>query len=238
MVTINDSCIRCGQCLVYCPVRAISLPEKGEKVEVDLDECVECGTCYRAGVCPVGAIEYPELAYPRSLRRHFSDPTSRHELTKMPGRGTEEVKTNDVTDRFRAGEVGVCIEVGRPGIGTSIRDVEKITKALSKHNVIYEKRNPLVALFSDAGRGEFKEEVLGERVLSIIIEFTVPEEGVAEVLKAVKETSGEIETLFSISLAGRISDDGGIPVRKIAEELGLEHRPNAKINLGLGRRGV
>jgi hypothetical protein len=207
----------------------------GDKTFVDQEECVECGTCYRSEICPVWAIEFPDLTYPRSLRRHFSDPTSKHELTRMPGRGTEEVKTNDVTNRFKFGEVGVCVEVGRPGIGASLREVEKITKELSKYSIRYEDSNPLVALFSNISKGEFKEEVLNERVLSIIIEFTVDNDGVGEILDFLKVNSKEIETVFSISLAGRIRDDGSIPVLEIVEEQGLEYNPNAKINLGLAK---
>ena len=235
MVLINDSCIGCQQCIPYCPVGAISFSLEDRKSKIDLVKCVECGTCYRSGVCPVDAIEYTTLDYPRSLRRHFSDPTSKHELTNMPGRGTEEVKTNDVTHRFKENEVGVCIEMGRPGIGTSLLDVEKVTKALSRHGVTYEEKNPLIALFSNMENGEFKDEVKGERFLSIIIEFVVPEEKVPDVLKTVKKISGEIETVFSISLAGTIDDDEHIPVMEIADQLGLMHKPNAKINLGLGR---
>jgi len=235
MVLINNSCIGCQQCIPYCPVGAILFSVEDRKSEVDLVKCVECGTCYRSGVCPVDAIEYTDLEYPRSLRRHFSDPTSKHELTNMPGRGTEEVKTNDVTNRFKENEVGVCIEMGRPGIGTSILDVEKVTKALSNHGVTYEAKNPLVALFSNMEKGEFKDEVKGERFLSIIIEFVVPEERTPDVLKTVKRISSEIETVFSISLAGTIDDDEHIPVMEIADKLGIEHKPNAKINLGLGR---
>ncbi len=235
MVIINDSCIGCKLCISYCPVGAILFSEEDRRSEVNLVECVECGTCYRSGVCPVDAIEYADLDYPRSLRRHFSDPTSKHELTQMPGRGTEEVKTNDVTNRFKENEVGVCVEMGRPGIGTSFSDVEKVTKALSNHGVTYEAKNPLVTLFSNMEKGELQDEVMGERFLSIIIEFVVPEEKTPEVLRTIQKVSGEIDTVFSISLAGMIDDDMHIPVMEIADKLGLEHRPNAKINLGLGK---
>jgi hypothetical protein len=153
----------------------------------------------------------------------------------MPGRGTEEVKTNDVTNRFKENEVGVCVEMGRPGIGTSFSDVEKVTKALSSHGVTYEAKNPLINLFSNMEKGELKDEVMGERFLSIIIEFVVPEEKTPEVLRTIQKVSGEIDTVFSISLAGLIDDDIHIPVMEIADKLGLEHRPNAKINLGLGK---
>ena len=178
MVEINETCIDCKRCHNYCPVKAISSDGDGMSI-VDFDACVECGTCYRAGVCPVDSIEYPQLSYPRSLRRHFSDPTSRHEGTGMPGRGTEEIKTNDVTDRFKFGQVGFCIEVGRPGVGTSIAEVEKIYKVLAEYGVELEERNPIYPMISNLDTGEFKEELLGERVLSIIIEFIVPEKSPA-----------------------------------------------------------
>jgi len=235
MVVINDSCIGCGQCVVYCPVRAITLDRAERRSRVNLDECVECGTCYRARVCPVDAIEYPELSYPRSLRRHFSDPTSRHEVTGMPGRGTEEIKTNDVTNRFEAGEVGFCVEVGRPGTGTSIREVQKISRMLSEFEIEFEERNPVRPMLSDVGRGEFKEELLEERVLSIILEFIVPEERAPALLEALRGLSEELDTVFSISLAVRISEDGSIPITGMLEDMNLGYRPNAKINLGMGR---
>jgi len=235
MVVITDSCIGCGQCVKYCPVGAISLDGAEGRSHIDLDLCVECGTCYRAGVCPVEAIEYPDLPYPRSLRRHFSDPTSRHAVTGMPGRGTEEIKTNDVTGRFERGVVGFCVEVGRPGVGTSLREVERLTRTLSGFGVEYEERNPLTPMFSNREAGEFKEELLGERVLSIIIEFIVPEAEAQAVLTALKGMSGEVDTVFSLGMAARIPENGGVPLMEALDRLGIEPRPNAKINLGMGR---
>jgi len=233
MVVINENCIDCRLCYNYCPVRAIRLDGAGG-TDVDLDACVECGTCYRAGICPVDAIEYPQLSYPRTIRRHFSDPTSRHEVTGMPGRGTEEIKTNDVTNRFKFGQVGFCIEVGRPGVGTSISEVEKISKVLTEFGIALEERTPVYPMISNHEAGEFKEELLGERVLSIIIELIVPEEKAPGLLSELKELSGNVDTVFSISLAGRINEDGTIPIKNMLDELQISYRPNAKINLGLG----
>ena len=178
MVEINESCIDCKHCYNYCPVKAIS-DRGGDGTVVDFDGCVECGTCYRAGICPVDAIEYPKLTYPRTIRRHFSDPTSRHEATGMPGRGTEEIKTTDVTNRFKFGDVGFCIEIGRPGVGTSMAEVERISKVVTAFGIELEERNPIYPMISNLDTGEFKEELLGERVLSIIIEFIVPEKSPA-----------------------------------------------------------
>ena len=233
MVIISQSCISCNLCINYCPVGAINIV-KGKLAVVDQAACVECGTCYRSKICPVNAIIYPELSYPRILRRFFSDPTTT-KATGVPGRGTEEIKTNDVTDRFKIGEVGFCIEVGRPGVGTSLKEVEKITKTLSKYDVEYEEKNPTKHLLSNGKKGELKKEVLDEKALSLIIEFTVPENECPKILKALRKVSNDLDTVFSISLVGRIQVDGTIPVRKMIERLRISYRPNAKINLGLGR---
>ena len=71
-------------------------------------------------VCPTAAFEPDELAWPRVVRRAFSDPRVPHESTGVEGRGTEEVKTNDVSGRVKVGEVGFTIEFGRPGVGVCV----------------------------------------------------------------------------------------------------------------------
>ena len=74
-------------------------------------------------VCPTAAFVPEDLTWPRTVRRAFSDPSVPHESTGIEGRGTEEVKTNDVSGRVQAGEVGFTIEFGRPGVGrTFARD--------------------------------------------------------------------------------------------------------------------
>ena len=81
-------------------------------------------------VCPTAAFEPDELAWPRVVRRAFSDPRVPHESTGIEGRGTEEVKTNDVTGRVGLGEVGFTIEFGRPGVGVLVpRDSEDVPGA-------------------------------------------------------------------------------------------------------------
>jgi len=163
---INDKCVGCGNCHAVCPMGAISLNSDGISV-VDQDKCVECSTCYRvlrdegygAGlvravrsvlsafslqymahvdVCPTGALEPPELEYPRSLRAAFSDPTVVHKGTGVGGRGTEEIKTNDVTGRLGPGEAGIVVELGRPGVGAHFRDVQTVAMALAPLEPDYE----------------------------------------------------------------------------------------------------
>ena len=66
-----------------------------DKARIDLDECVECGVCFRSKVCPVDAIYEGELNELRLFRKTFSDPWVVHPSTNVLGRGTEEMKTNE-----------------------------------------------------------------------------------------------------------------------------------------------
>lgn len=235
MAKINrEKCTGCGECIPVCTVGAIHM-DRDSKAYVDLEACVECGVCVRSRVCPVSAIYMQSLEYPRILRRVFSDPTTTHKLTGIPGRGTAEVKTNDVTLRYDWGYYGMCIELGRPGMGTSLRDVEKVTMALAELGVEFVEENPIINLFEDVGKGKLKEEVLDERVLSLIVEVRFSKDLLPKVIETLKKVEREVETVFTVSLISRMMPDGIIPVVKELEELGLSVRPNAKINMGLGR---
>ena len=114
MLIDSDLCIGCGRCSDYCPVDAISVDRKNKTAEINLDECVECGNCLRQAKCPKDALYQQELTWPRSVRSVLSDPLTITEESGIAGRGTEEMKTNDVTGRFKRGFVGVAIEMGRP----------------------------------------------------------------------------------------------------------------------------
>ena len=85
-------------------------------------------------------------------------------------RGTSEMKTNDVTERFKDGEVGFACELGRPGIGFCFKDLEKVSIALADIGVHFEPENP-VSVFLDLETGKIKEEfeeIREERALSLI----------------------------------------------------------------------
>jgi len=260
---INEDCVGCGNCHAVCTMGAISLDENGISV-VDQDECVECSTCYRmlrdegygAGfvravrrvlsafrlqymahvdVCPTGALVQPELEYPRSLRAAFSDPTVVHAGTGVGGRGTEEIKTNDVTGRLGDGDAGIVVELGRPGVGATFRDVETIAMALSHLEPEFEPFNPVTQLMEDTKTGKMKEEVLDEKVLSAIIESKTRLERIPEYLATLQKVQEEIDTVFSVGVASRCLPDGSVPHQKWVEEAGYTLSPNGKTNLGLGR---
>ncbi len=90
----QEKCIGCGLCVPWCPGGAIKVENK--KADIIWDECIECGVCLRVAVCPKKAIYQQPLEWPRSVRSIYSDPLNVHKETGLAGRGTEEIKTNDV----------------------------------------------------------------------------------------------------------------------------------------------
>ena len=259
----KTKCVGCGNCHAICPMGAISLDVDGISV-VNQDECVECATCYRVlrdeGYWPslirgirsslsflrlqylAPVTSFPsrdarlhELTYPRSLRSAFSDPTVVHAGTGVGGRGTEEIKTNDVTGRLGDGEAGVVVELGRPGVGAHFRDVEKVAMALAPLEPHFEPFNPVTQLMEDPKTGKMKKEVLDEKVLSAIIEVKTRLEIIPDYLRILQTVQNEIDTVFSVGVASRCLPDGSIPHIKYVTDAGYTLSPNGKTNLGLGR---
>jgi ferredoxin len=141
----KEKCVGCANCVPVCSVGAIYIGDDG-LAEINTETCVECHNCYRSlsfehlqpgltrtirrvlkkfglrfqpdpDVCPTEAFIPDELSWPRIVRRAFSDPMVTHESTGVHGRGTEEVKTNDVSHRIKPGDVGIVVEFGRPVSG-------------------------------------------------------------------------------------------------------------------------
>jgi ferredoxin len=235
-------CIGCGKCKSYCTMwggvmRFERHPRNPARVitVIDEDECVECSVCLRSGCCPTDGLFQPTLAWPRIVRKNFSDPLKIHPETRIPGRGTEEMKTNEVTGRYRRGMYGMAFELGRPGVGARFFDVEKVARALAAVNVGFEENNPATKLMVDRKKGMINPEVLGEKVLSAIVEFMTPVERLPQILGVLDRVSREINTVFSGDLITRIGPDGSIPSVEHLRELSRFISLNGKSNVGLGR---
>lgn len=235
MKIYEDKCVGCGRCVPYCPMGAIKLIDR--YATINQDECVECGVCLRMEVCPVDAIYEPKevMEWPRSVRKAFSDATCKHENTGVRGRGTEEVKTNDVTARFKRGFVGVALEFGRPGTGTMLKDVEVITEVLAREGVEFEPKNPLTFLMEDVHTGKIRDDVRNEKVLSAIVEFVISEDKLEDTIIQIRESADKTNSIFSWGFVARFDENGELPIIQKLEEMGYKVPRHMKINVGLGK---
>jgi NAD-dependent dihydropyrimidine dehydrogenase PreA subunit len=228
-----DECIACEVCIPYCPVSAISMQD--DIAVIDEDECVDCKVCLKSGVCPVDCIIFEPAPWPRSLRATFSDPRTEHKATGIAGRGTEEMKTNDVTGRFKRGWIGLGCEFGRPGIGARFYDIDRVARVLARHGVEFEPKNPVTILMEDPKTGKIREDVLNEKVLSGIIECGFPIEKFKDVITTLQEVAKEVDTVISVEVINRADPDGSYPLKKLLGELNIPYRINGKQTVGLGR---
>jgi len=259
-----NKCVACGNCIYVCPVGAIYVDPVINRATVNRDECVECYACYNGlsterlnpvfvrtirklfqmarlrfdpepDICLTSAFEPEDLQWPRVVRRAFSDPRATHESTGVQGRGTEEVKTNDVTQRVQRGEVGFTVEFGRPGVGVWFRDIQKMTMALAKANVPFEKKNPMTLLMSDVATGVLKPDILNEKVLSAIVEIKVPVDRTEEIIRLVHEVEKDIDSVVALGVGTRCAENGEESiVAPILQRMGYRIE-RAKTNTGLGR---
>ncbi len=256
-------CVACGNCVSVCPMGAIYVDPAINRATIDYDACVECGTCYRMSkedlnpsfvrtvrglakifrfrfepepdVCPTSSFVMEELSWPRIVRQVFSDPLIEHASTGIKGRGTEEVKTNDVNPRVGIGDVGYVIEFGRPGVGVRFRHIQSMTMALAALGVAFEPKNPITHLMTDQSKGALKEDILNEKILSAIVEIKTSIDMVPKVLDTVTEVSKQIDTVMAVGVSTRCDENGEDKVlAPLLEEYGYRFE-RAKTNLGLGR---
>jgi ferredoxin len=264
MLINQKKCVACGNCVAVCPMNAIYVDTEKNRAKINEDACVECGTCYRGmstenlnpvlvrtirrlarllrfrfepepDVCPTSAFEMNDLEMPRLIRQIFSDPLIEHTSTGIKGRGTEEVKTNDVRLRVNTGEVGYTIELGRPGVGVRFYEIQEMTRELAKLEVTFEKNNPITHLMVDVSRGDIRSDILDEKILSAIVEIKTDLSMVEKVLSLVDKVNKNINTVTTVGTSTRCDEDGEERILSpLLDELGYSHN-RAKTNMGLGR---
>lgn len=262
---INPSkCVACGNCTYVCPMGAIYIDPVLKRATINEKECVECYACFNGlsqehlspvmvrtirkalslfrirfdpepDVCPTAAFQPNELVWPRTVRRAFSDPRVPHESTGVEGRGTEEVKTNDVTGRVKLGEVGFTIEFGRPGVGVWFHEIQEVCWTLAKAQVAFEKKNPITSLMTDVATGTLHDDILDEKVMSAIVEIKVTVDRTEEIIRLVWDLEKRLNTVVALGVGVRCDAQGDEEVvAPILQRLGYKLE-RAKTNAGLGR---
>lgn len=233
----TENCEGCGICIDYCNVGAISLNE--DKVAViNPDVCVECWVCWRNRVCPKDCLEPTPLATEGDVMKHvLSDPTETSAGTGVPGRGTEEAKTNDVTGRFPPDVYGICIDMGRPGVGCYLRDVEKVAMALAAVGVKFPgpEDTPLSAIMTDIPKGKIRDDMLDVHFLSIIVEGTCRHEELPQVMDALLDVEKKIDTVFSLGLVSMKGENHDAYIMDVLKSKNIPLPTRGKVNVGLGK---
>jgi len=237
-----DKCIACKRCFPYCPMGRIHSFKEHESIpgriyiEIDQEACTDCGMCFRADICPVKALYQPQEEWPREVRGILSNPLIEFKGSQVPGRGTEEMKTTDVKGTFPPGVVGIAIELGRPGVGAYFRDVEIVAMELMGADIGYEmaEENPVTHFMSDKTTGKLRDDVLGEKATSAIIEGICKLEKLSEAIRALQRASEKIESVFTVAVITKVTPDGGVPTKPILEEMGVFYSINTKNNIGIG----
>ena len=260
----QKKCTRCKECIPYCPVGAIKSVHNKVIIDqnfcVECGVCLRSAICTYEAFTPLNRkVNNPlewlrfrfnrkvlkiitrlsprlyRLKKPRSIRRILSDPTVAFPLTNIYGRGTEEVKTNDVTRRYQWGEIGFCIEVGRPGIGATIREIQEFTVELARIGVVFLPANPISWMIKDSN-GSLKARYLNERVLSAVIEFKIKEVEINKIFDFIRRFDRETKNVFTVGIISPLRTDGTIPIVDTIKQQGFHLSSHAKVNLGLGRR--
>jgi len=189
-------------------------------------------------VCPEDAIYAEELVgFYKQFQHVISDPVENHGVTGVTGRGTEEVKTNDVSGRVKRGWIGLSIDMGRPGLGVYLRDAEKVAMACAKagFKLAPQEESPLAALMPDSSTGKLEDGCLDYRLLSVIIEGRCEEGKAKDVLRALKKVEKEVETVFSVGLISRVDENGHCRALEFLDELGMPQPHRGKVNPGMGK---
>lgn len=238
VIVVEDECVECGVCYRsgVCPVDAI-YPQDLEWPRTLRAEFSDPSAPYMSPIFVSQEIRTWQRDWENrgagASRKALLDRKGADLL--ITGRGTAEMKTNDVTGRYKCGRFGMAVEVGRGGGGTRFGEVQKISSALAKLGIQFEKRNPFYNLLADVESGVLRPDILNEKVLSCIIEFDIPCEMLPNVLRCLQEVATEVESVFVVDLISVVDEDGTTWAEKMTKGIGIPLSINGKVNVGLGR---
>jgi hypothetical protein len=101
--------------------------------------------------------------------------------------------------------------------------------------VAFEKKNPITSLMSDVSTGTIRPDILGEKLMSAIVEIKVPVSRAEEIIRLVWEVEKKLDTVVALGVGVRCNAEGEDEiVEPILARLGYKLE-RAKTNIGLGR---
>jgi hypothetical protein len=145
-------------------------------------------------------------------------------------------KLNEVHHRISSESIAVVVEVGRPGVGTSMRDVDAICRALAASGVSFDPGSSVTGLMVDVAAGTLQPDVLDERVMHAMIHYSCSRDQLLASIEALKEVANRVHTVFSVGFSTPVDNRNDRLAGAIADEAGLPLKPHAKTNVGLGPR--
>ena len=227
---IDESCIGCGDCVVFCPQGAIALVE--DKAHINRSACLECGVCLDTNVCPQEAVceSSDELSWIKKLFGRLIDSVPG---TSTVGRaGGFDVKTNDVTGRIPEGMAVVRIELMRPVGGISLFACETIKDELESAGYSLKPTKRYEVLKHSIH--ELTNDPLKHQVLTTSFETVLAPNQVNSFIRKAEEHCKAHGFWFSANLACTATSLEDI--QNALLKAGLIPQSRAKVNLGLGKR--
>ena len=94
--------------------------------------------------------------------------------------------------------------------------------------------NPVTHFMADKTTGKLRDDVLGEKATSAIIEGKCKLEMLPRALLALKEAAEKVESVFTVEVITKVTPEGEVPTKAVLDELGIWYSVNSKNNLGLG----
>ena len=210
--------------------------DDGRVMTIREQDCCDCGNCLRCSDCPTGALHESPDSYlpPREVRRFFSDPTPIHTSTGVPGRGTEECKTNDVRGFVKGDRIGVLIEFGRPGRGARLSQVEPTLRDQAHRGRTIVSSNPLHELLADPAAGRLEAEYRDQLVLSVIVEYLLRVGELDDLLAGLRGTLDNCGTAAAVSVIYCPEETVEEAICSSLLDHGFSFGASAKVNVGLG----
>jgi hypothetical protein len=88
---------------------------------------------------------------------------------------------------------------------------------------------------TDISTGTLREDIMGEKLMSAIVEIKVPVERTEEIVRLVWDVEKQVDTVVALGVGTRCDENGeDHVVAPILEKLGYKLE-RAKTNIGLGR---